>query len=174
MTSLFITLGKPILVGGVLYNYKDVVYNKNVDINNNIDFKKITNILTEGQVRAKMDYCFRNGMHVFIRIKSASKEFTYMGTANMVEDVREWSDSRPAMYHIELKPTEMVDPVCRLTPEMLLYKTSYKIAAFIHVGLPIPMKCSLDSGVFDHDPNYNSADHKLRRTSTYRKKNNNK
>ncbi len=166
-TSLFITLGKQVVVSGVLYNYKDVIYNdnKNENENKNNEIRDIKYILTEGQACAKMDYCFRDGMHIFVRRRN--KHFTYMGTANSVEVVREWSDTRPTLYHIELKPSELLDPECVPTPQMVLYKTSYKIAAFVHVGLPIPVKCGFDSGVFDHDEDYNSADHKLKRTSKY-------
>lgn len=192
VSSLFITLGRPIIVGGVLYNYEDNIYNHNckitstnvtnstnatnttnatnstnvINTSSTSDSKLITNILTEGQRCSKMDYCIRKDMHIFIRFNRV-REFVYMGTANFVETIREWSDTKPALYHIEIKTTDIPDPICKKTPEMILYKTNYKIAAFVHIGLSIPVKCSLDSGIFDHDPDYNPKDHKMKRTRIY-------
>lgn len=175
-TSFFITLDKPIYIGANKYSYKDqMVYkdeskNKKVcknkkefydDICNN----EIAHMYVEGQKRNKMDYAIRDGMYMFVRIKSS--DFVYIGNINNVEILRENSEFSPAFYKVSIDTSNhKVKEIIK--PKDKTLSGASKIAAFQHLDLPMPVSFNMNCGIFDHDQGYNSKTHPQKQ---YKKRN---
>lgn len=173
-TSFFITLDKPIYIGANKYSYKDQIVYKDESMQekqekcknkkefyNNICNNDISYMYVEGQKKGKMDPAIKPGMYIFVRVKSS--DFVFIGNIETVEMMRENTMFSPALYKIYLNST---DPDVRkhrkiMKPDEKIksIKGASKLAAFEHLGLPIPVVFRTDVGIYDHDPEYKSKNY---------------
>lgn len=166
-TSFFITLDKPIYVGGNKYCYNDqIVYEKEVQkcknkkqFYENICNNAISHLYVEGQNKHKMDYAIKKYMHVFVRTKTSN--YVYIGTVDTVEMLQDNTEFNPASYKLSIDSTCKSKNIIDVENKKL--NGASKIAAFQYLDLPIPISFNPNVGIFDHDPNYKSSDHPIKK-----------
>ncbi len=167
-TSFFITLDKPIYIGANKYSYKDQIVYEDESVQkqcknkkefyNNICNKNIACMYVEGQKKGKMDPAIKQGMYIFVRVKSS--DFVFIGNIETVEMIRENTMFSPALYRIYLDTTDPdVRKIMKPNEKNKGIKGASKLAAFEHLGLPIPVVFRTDVGIYDHDPEYKSKNY---------------
>ena len=166
-TSFFITLDKPIYIGANKYSYKDQIVYEDESINkkgckNKKEFYQdicnndIACVFVEGQKHNRMDYAIKDGMYMFVRIKSS--DFVYIGNISSVVILRENTEFSPAFYKVSIDAS---NPKVKeiIKPKDKTVSGAAKIAAFQYLDLPMPPSFNMNYGIFDHDPQYESKKH---------------
>ena len=152
MWSLFYNLKKHSAVGGSIYRYDD-------------NIQSDTDILFEGQKCYRMDYCIQEGAYVFSRAKQAIP-YTFVGRISSVSTLKEWSEDGPALYRIQLSREGCDKMICSsVQAEHTNSPYKYKHAAWIKLGLKIPVYKNFSTGIFDHAEDFKLKHHKLRKAN---------